>query len=59
VPNAYYTTSLPGKRGRVERVIRMIDRNEYERRHAPPGLKISPEAFGKDRRLPITNRYRE
>jgi NAD+ synthase (glutamine-hydrolysing) len=43
----------------VERVIRMSDRNEYKRRQAPPGIKITPKAFGKDRRLPITNRYRE
>lgn len=43
----------------VERVVRMSDRNEYKRRQAPPGVKITPKAFGKDRRLPITNRYRE
>lgn len=43
----------------VERVVRMIDRNEYKRRQAPPGIKITPKAFGKDRRLPITNKYRE
>ncbi|MGD2095475.1 MAG: NAD+ synthase [Phycisphaerales bacterium] len=41
----------------VERVIRMVDRNEYKRRQSPPGVKITPKAFGKDRRLPITNRY--
>jgi NAD+ synthase (glutamine-hydrolysing) len=41
----------------VERVIRMIDRAEYKRRQAPPGIKISTKAFGRDRRLPITNRY--
>ncbi len=41
----------------VKRVIRMVDRNEYKRRQAPPGIKITPRAFGKDRRLPITNRY--
>ncbi|MGA1795140.1 MAG: NAD+ synthase [bacterium] len=38
-------------------VIRMVDRSEYKRRQAPPGIKITPKAFGKDRRLPITNRY--
>jgi NAD+ synthase (glutamine-hydrolysing) len=38
-------------------VIRMVDRNEYKRRQAPPGVKITPRAFGKDRRLPITNQY--
>ncbi len=41
----------------VERVIRMVDRSEYKRRQAPPGIKISSRAFGRDRRLPITNRY--
>ncbi len=41
----------------VKKVIRMVDRNEYKRRQAPPGIKITPRAFGKDRRLPITNRY--
>jgi NAD+ synthase (glutamine-hydrolysing) len=40
-------------------VLRMVDRAEYKRRQAPPGVKITPRAFGKDRRLPITNRYRE
>jgi NAD+ synthase (glutamine-hydrolysing) len=35
-----------------------VDRNEYKRRQAPPGVKITPKAFGKDRRLPITNWYR-
>jgi NAD+ synthase (glutamine-hydrolysing) len=43
----------------VRRVVRMIDRNEYKRRQSPPGIKITPKAFGKDRRLPITNKYRE
>ena len=41
----------------VLRVIRMVDRNEYKRRQSPPGVRITPKAFGKDRRLPITNRY--
>jgi NAD+ synthase (glutamine-hydrolysing) len=41
----------------VRRVVRMVDRAEYKRRQSPPGLKISPRAFGKDRRLPITNRW--
>ena len=41
----------------VLEVIRMVDRNEYKRRQAPPGIKITPRAFGKDRRMPITNRY--
>ena len=42
----------------VRRVMAMVDRNEYKRRQAPPGVKISPRAFGRDRRLPIANRYR-
>jgi NAD+ synthase (glutamine-hydrolysing) len=41
----------------VHKVIRMVDRNEYKRRQSPPGVRITPKAFGKDRRLPITNRY--
>ncbi len=41
----------------VSKVIRMVDRNEYKRRLSPPGIKITPKAFGKDRRLPITNLY--
>jgi NAD+ synthase (glutamine-hydrolysing) len=41
----------------VKRVVRMIDINEYKRRQSPPGVKITPRAFGKDRRMPITNRY--
>ena len=41
----------------VHRVIGMVDRNEYKRRQSPPGIKITPKAFGKDRRLPITNHY--
>lgn len=42
----------------AERVIRMVDLNEYKRRQSPPGIKITPRAFGKDRRMPITNKYR-
>jgi NAD+ synthase (glutamine-hydrolysing) len=41
----------------VERVAAMIDRAEYKRRQAPPGVKITPKAFGRDRRMPITNRF--
>jgi len=41
----------------VERVIRLVDASEYKRRQAPPGVKITPRAFGRDRRLPITNRW--
>jgi NAD+ synthase (glutamine-hydrolysing) len=43
----------------VAEVVRMVDRAEYKRRQAPPGVRITPRAFGKDRRLPITNRYRD
>jgi NAD+ synthase (glutamine-hydrolysing) len=43
----------------VTRVINMVDHNEYKRRQAPPGIKISTRAFGKDRRLPIANHYRD
>ncbi len=42
----------------VRRVAAMVDRNEYKRRQAAPGVKITNKAFGKDRRLPITNKYR-
>ena len=42
----------------VTRAVEMVDRAEYKRRQSPPGVKISPRAFGKDRRLPITNRWR-
>jgi NAD+ synthase (glutamine-hydrolysing) len=41
----------------VRRVVTMVDRAEYKRRQAPPGVRVTPKAFGKDRRLPITNRY--
>ncbi len=43
----------------VARTLLMIDRNEYKRRQAPPGVKITEKAFGKDRRMPITNRFKE
>src|SRR5438105_1637218 len=43
----------------VERVMRLVDTSEYKRRQAPPGVKITTRAFGRDRRLPITNKYRE
>jgi NAD+ synthase (glutamine-hydrolysing) len=42
----------------VERALAMIDRAEYKRRQAPPGVKLHPKAFGRDRRTPITNRWR-
>jgi len=46
------------ERALVRKVVGMIDGNEYKRRQAAPGVRITPKAFGKDRRLPITNRYR-
>jgi NAD+ synthase (glutamine-hydrolysing) len=42
----------------VDRTIRLVDLAEYKRRQAPPGIKITARAFGRDRRMPITNRYR-
>ena len=42
---------------RVSQVISKIDKNEYKRRQSPPGIKITPRAFGKDRRMPITNKF--
>jgi NAD+ synthase (glutamine-hydrolysing) len=42
----------------VERALALVDRAEYKRRQAPPGVKLRPKAFGRDRRLPITNRWR-
>ena len=44
-------------RADVERVIALVDRAEYKRRQAPPGVRLSTKAFGRDRRMPITNRY--
>ena len=41
----------------VARVIQLVDRSEYKRRQAPPGIKITPRAFGRDRRMPITNGF--
>ena len=41
----------------VDKIVKMIDFSEYKRRQAPPGPRITPRAFGKDWRLPITNRY--
>ena len=46
-------------RATVRRVLHLVDINEYKRRQSPPGIKISPRAFGRDRRMPITNRYRD
>jgi len=43
----------------VQHVVQMIDRSEYKRRQGAPGMKITPKAFGRDRRMPITNRYHQ
>ena len=45
-------------RATVERVARMVDAAEYKRRQGPLGIRVTPKAFGKDRRMPVTNRYR-
>jgi NAD+ synthase (glutamine-hydrolysing) len=45
-------------RGTVEQILTLVDRSEYKRRQSPPGVKITHRALGKDRRMPITNRYR-
>jgi len=45
------------KESLIKEVIRMVDRNEYKRRQSPPGVKITHRALGKDRRLPVTNKY--
>jgi NAD+ synthase (glutamine-hydrolysing) len=46
------------KKDIVDKVVSMVDKNEYKRRQAPPGIKITELAFGKDRRMPITNKYK-
>ncbi len=43
----------------VREIIKLVDNNEYKRRQAPPGVRITPKSFGRDRRMPITNKYRE
>jgi len=51
-------TSLGFESETVGRVLVMVDKSEYKRRQSPPGIKITPKAFGRDRRMPITNKYR-
>lgn len=48
-----------GNKSIVRKILKMIDMNEYKRRQAPPGIKITPLAFGRDRRMPITNKFTE
>jgi NAD+ synthase (glutamine-hydrolysing) len=43
----------------VKRAVSLVDRAEYKRRQAPTGIKVTARSFGRDRRMPITNRYRE
>ncbi len=50
--------SLGFKKSIVKKIIKLVDQNEYKRRQAPPGVKITARAFGKDRRFPITNLYK-
>ena len=52
-----YIVKKMGRRDVVKKVLNMIDSSEYKRRQAPPGVKITPMAFGKDRRMPITNKF--
>ena len=54
-PSWWPTASTPAV---VDRVVRLVDGAEYKRRQMPPGVRITAKAFGKDRRMPITNRYR-
>ena len=51
--------SLGFEQATVEKTAKLVDRSEYKRRQAPPGIKITPRAFGRDRRLPITNQFKE
>jgi NAD+ synthase (glutamine-hydrolysing) len=55
-PEELVRQGLPAEE--VERIVRMVDLAEYKRRQAPPGIRISTKAFGRDRRLPITNRFK-
>jgi len=48
----------PGREAYARRIVSLIDHNEYKRRQAPPGIKITPRSFGRDHRMPITNRYK-
>jgi NAD+ synthase (glutamine-hydrolysing) len=55
-PEQLERAGMPGEA--IERVVSLVDSAEYKRRQAPPGIKITPRAFGRDRRMPITNAYR-
>jgi NAD+ synthase (glutamine-hydrolysing) len=54
----HYIVSRGFDRETVKKVLRLVDMSEYKRRQSPPGIKITPKAFGRDRRMPITNKYR-
>jgi len=49
--------SLEYKKNIVEKIVKSVEKSEYKRRQAPPGIKITPKAFGKDRHIPITNKF--
>ncbi len=55
-PTTHDFPALPAEE--IARVLRMVDLSEYKRRQSPPGIKITPKAFGKDRRMPITNKFK-
>jgi NAD+ synthase (glutamine-hydrolysing) len=52
-------TDVGFDRDTVTKIARMVDRSEYKRRQTAPGIKITPRDFGRDRRLPITNKFKE
>ena len=56
-PHEIAATGLDAKL--VQKTVGLVDMNEYKRRQAPPGVKITPMAFGKDWRLPITNKFKD
>lgn len=53
----YSLLKIFGNKDELRRILRMIDKSEYKRRQAPPGIRVTQRAFGRDRRYPITNRY--
>ncbi|GAB6072904.1 NAD+ synthase [Venenivibrio stagnispumantis] len=59
IPANIILERFPENKERVKRIIRLIDTNEYKRRQSPIGIKITERAFGKDRRMPIVNRFSE
>jgi NAD+ synthase (glutamine-hydrolysing) len=55
---AQINTTVGDFAGNTQKILGAITQSEYKRRQAPPGIKITPRAFGRDRRLPITNRFK-